>query len=486
MSEIIPIVQKSRKSEKNTYKWDKLLHECEKRDATFLSVDAVRNSLLENFDELVENGVAFEFKNRDFDEHLEGGLEARWFAKIIKACGYRVLAEFVGTDDRFWVHMLSKEVHYFGYTSETVPKNENSFYMVPKSIALDNEEDIDTFVQNTINESLIGKPCLSSTFKKEVDQISVQKFRPGQRLELLSYNNSQEIRVARVQEVCGRRMNVLVDQKDYPRELEEPDDDRQAGNPDAQFWIDQGSFFIFPVGFAAVNDYTLIAKKDYVEHTSKIARAISKGEEPPYHENDITFEMLAREPIDAEKWSKLEVGQKFELLDPLSQQFKDLHVASILSFCQTNGYLIIGMDGPQAMEESFPIHVDNVCMFPVGYAEKYGLTLAPPDNFKGDFNWEEYLRKENAVAMPLEMFRPWPEQERMNKFEVGMHLEAADMCENQLICPATIKSIHGRLINVNFDGWDEEYDELYDIDSHDILPVGWCEFYGYKLQKPKT
>lgn len=81
-----------------------------------------------------------------------------------------------------------------------------------------------------------------------------------------------------------------------------------------------------------------------------------------------------------------------------------------------------------------------------------------------------------------------------------MHLEAADMCENQFICPATIKSVHGRVINVNFDGWSAEFDELYDIEfvslrysqlfieflcsSHDILPAGWCELHDYTLQMP--
>ena len=75
--------------------------------------------------------------------------------------------------------------------------------------------------------------------------------------------------------------------------------------------------------------------------------------------------------------------------------------------------------GPDQLDESFPIHINNTFMFPVGYAEKNGLELADPDSFEGTFKWDEYLEKENAERMPLELFRTEPSEERLNMFQVG-------------------------------------------------------------------
>lgn len=60
------------------------------------------------------------------------------------------------------------------------------------------------------------------------------------------------------------------------------------------------------------------------------------------------------------------------------------------------------------------------------------------------------------------------------------------MCEPQLICPATIVDIKGRLLRIHFDGWSDDFDQLFDYRSRDIFPVGWCEMYGYRMESPKS
>lgn len=49
-------------------------------------------------------------------------------------------------------------------------------------------------------------------------------------------------------------------------------------------------------------------------------------------------------------------------------------------------------------------------------------------------------------------------------FQIGAKLEASDMVENLLICPATVVGIKGRLIMVHFDGWENGYDQYFDIE----------------------
>lgn len=63
--------------------------------------------------------------------------------------------------------------------------------------------------------------------------------------------------------------------------------------PTSEFWVDQASFFLFPVGWASLNNYILEAKNEYKKHTQRIADAILSGTEPPYAPTDVVPEQLA-------------------------------------------------------------------------------------------------------------------------------------------------------------------------------------------------
>lgn len=65
-----------------------------------------------------------------------------------------------------------------------------------------------------------------------------------------------------------------------------------------------------------------------------------------------------------------------------------------------------------------------------------------------------------------------------------MKLEAVDLREPALVCPGTITDLKGPLLRIHFDGWDDTYDQLLDMDSLDIFPVSWCSSVGHPLQPP--
>ncbi|CAI2310950.1 unnamed protein product [Caenorhabditis sp. 36 PRJEB53466] len=485
MNEFRKIVLPKKTEAKSGYSWATHLRNFENGRENFIPVDAFNKNLPFSFNDALKEGVVFEIAIHDYDKVSEN-VEVRWFARVDKVCGYRVLAQFLGCDTKFWINFLSEEVYSLAHAARVLSTTIKHVYSPPLSVSIEYAQDMKNFVANCIEGEMVGQTALSPSFDINKATLQSPKFRVGQRIELLNYTLSTEIRVARIQKICGRRLNVLVCKRDYGKMYPNSTDDRQLqSSKEAQYWIDEASFFIFPVGFAAVNGYNLFANADYKEHTRKIAECIANNRPPVYDRDDVTFDDLRKEPLDPELWSRVKVGQKFELIDPLAQSFKNMHVASILKFCKTDGYMIVGMDGPDALEESFPIHVNNMFMFPVGYAEKNNVKLEAPEGFKGIFKWNKYLRDEGAESMPIELFNPMPSTERLNKFQVGMRLEAADMCENHFICPATISSMHGRVINVNFDGWDSEFDEMYDVDSHDIFPIGWCELHNYTLQYPR-
>lgn len=65
-----------------------------------------------------------------------------------------------------------------------------------------------------------------------------------------------------------------------------------------------------------------------------------------------------------------------------------------------------------------------------------------------------------------------------------MKLEAADLREPALVCPATVIEVRGPLLKIHFDGWDATYDQYVDMDSLDLFPVLYCEMTGHPLQPP--
>uniref|UniRef100_A0A1I7XHH1 Mbt repeat protein n=1 Tax=Heterorhabditis bacteriophora TaxID=37862 RepID=A0A1I7XHH1_HETBA len=388
-------------------------------------VDAFHEHLFREYTKNIQKDLVVEIEMKDNRKVLDAGIKCYWLATVVKIAGYRVLLRWVGASE-------------------------------------EGDEKYDFWI--------------------------------GQRVELLDYNNSTRVRPARIKKVAGRRVCVHILKSDC--DLEDDDDDRQLGI-DAEFWVDQSSFFLFHVGWACLNGYNLAAKKEYRRHAEKIADALKKARycEAPINNHIIGFknEDAPYSPIDVRadqliEWKKVgtiswEKGMKLELMDPLAQQFNELKVATVLEVLK-NGYLRVGMDGPDAEADSVALHCTSPFLFPVGYAEKYSISLEGPEGTE-NFAWEPYLKQCKAKSAPEILFKPLPTKEELDRFKPGAKLEASDMCENYLICPGTIVCSKGRLLQIHFDGWEESYDQLFDINSNDIFPLGWCEMHGYKLEAPK-
>ena len=63
-----------------------------------------------------------------------------------------------------------------------------------------------------------------------------------------------------------------------------------------------------------------------------------------------------------------------------------------------------------------------------------------------------------------------------------MKLESVDLMEPKLLCVATVTAVVDRLILLNFDGWDNQFDQWVDCESCDIYPMGWAQLVKYTLE----
>uniref|UniRef100_A0A183BJ20 Adaptin_N domain-containing protein n=1 Tax=Globodera pallida TaxID=36090 RepID=A0A183BJ20_GLOPA len=190
-------------------------------------------------------------------------------------------------------------------------------------------------------------------------------------------------------------------------------------------------------------------------------------------------------PIPSSRRNVLQkFGMKFECLDPLNQSFLEMKVATCLALLR-DGYLKVGFDGPDMEEEATPIHCTSPYLFPINYAAENGIALRGPADTESAFSWKEYLRQSQASAAPHVLFDSLPPSTKLAQFKVGTKLEATDQCESNLVCPATVCAVRGRLLQIHFDGWEDDYDQLFDCRSRDLFPLGWCEMYGYRLETPR-
>ncbi|KFM67412.1 MBT domain-containing protein 1, partial [Stegodyphus mimosarum] len=94
---------------------------------------------------------------------------------------------------------------------------------------------------------------------------------------------------------------------------------------------------------------------------------------------------------------------KLEAIDPLN--LSTICVATVTEVLRNN-YLMIGIDGMMAANGSdcFCYHASSPCIFPVGFCESNGITLTPPRGYKGEFKWQEYLKKTKSKAAPVGLF----------------------------------------------------------------------------------
>ncbi|MCP9260738.1 Mbt repeat protein [Dirofilaria immitis] len=405
----------------------------------------------------------------DYDYNSEP-IKLYWFARVMKVAGYRLLLRYEGMDEvgdnvyDFWVNIGSKDIRPVALVPpEAIHRRQSNW---PQYILCQ----IHAYRTIAINWPEI-----------QVRKLNFCKFKKGDCVELLDSTVSSRVRPALVEKVIGTRIWVRVNQTFLDQSMIDSSDIQIAEG----VWMDQDSPLIFPVGWALKVGYDLVANDEYMKHAKEISFALkAKSTNIPYGKHDANISLFktyveteARE--DDIKWEK---GMKLEVLDPLDT-WKELRVSTVIDVMD-DGFLKIGFDGEGMEDDPISLHSTSELLFPVGYAGKYGIKLKGPKNIES-FDWNIYLKQCDAIAAPEDLFNAFGD-DILNNFKIGAKLEATDMCEPHLICPATIAGHYGRLLRIEYDGWDSSYDQLFDYRSANIFPIGWCEMHGYKLEVPKV
>lgn len=68
-----------------------------------------------------------------------------------------------------------------------------------------------------------------------------------------------------------------------------------------------------------------------------------------------------------------------------------------------------------------------------------------------------------------------------------MKLEAVDQTDSSTMTVATVTQVVGRTMWVLLDGYKHDsVEHIYDVESFDLYPVGWCSMNGHPLLTPRV
>ncbi|XP_071951867.1 uncharacterized protein [Antedon mediterranea] len=387
-----------------------------------------------------------EVNNRDGGEDKD----YFWIARIVQVAGYKALLRFEGygidSSKDFWVHLCKIECYPVNGAEKVGRK-----LRPPKDLMEKIGSNWLEFVNRVAHQ---GAPTIQIS-KELIEQELRCPFQPDMQLEAVYKRMISSTCSATIQAVVSNRLQVQYD---------------TIHDPNRDFWYNSSSPLIHPIGWSRKVGHPLIDTSSYKNE------ALDRGR----HTYDAPSHLFKDPPLVGEKHN-FHNGMKLEAVDPL--KLGNICVATICCVLR-DGYLMVEIDsmGDAPKKEPFCYHRSSASILPVGFCDYHKIELVPPQGYTNIFDWDDYLRRTNSLAAPVELFQ----QDVTNPgWKIGHKVEAVDLIESSFICVGTITKIAGPLIQVHFDGWDSSYDQWVEMHSRDLYPVGWCEMTSYPLQPPK-
>ncbi|XP_020628056.1 lethal(3)malignant brain tumor-like protein 2 [Orbicella faveolata] len=380
---------------------------------------------------------------------------AFWVATVIEIKHYRVQLRYEGYESNpagdFWFDLRSKNIHPVGWCAKR-----NKLLIPPPAI----RENCANW-RDYLFKCLSGAKTFSVEFLQQLQSQPYNRFQKGMKVEVADRKNMYSMCVATIVDVIGDRLRMRYDGLD--------DDVAE------DFWCHYQSSEIHPIGWSSLVGHTLQPPIGWKHSLSKWNEFLA---DDLANSLDAPQEFFVQDSTGtAPGVHQFKVGMKFEAIDPFNPSH--VCVVTVIKVLKFN-YFVLGVD---SLATYFVCHANSINVFPCGWAKAHDLQLHPPRDYSVEtFSWPEYLAKTGGFEAPIQLFRQ--EQRGENNFKVGTKLEAVDLREPALICPATVTDLKGPLLRIHFDGWDESYDQLVDKDSLDIFPVGYCSSVAHPLQPP--
>ena len=254
-----------------------------------------------NWPILANENLKVEFHNADaaLPSNLTTTSDCFWVARVVSVAGFYLQLRFEGFDEDdssdFWAHILDPDLHQIGYS-----KSANKHLLPPKAI-VSKQSDWKTY----LIKRLVNSNTLPINFREHVKSCLANRFRVGLKLEAYNVNRSSSVRVATVIDIKGSRLRVAYD-------------GYHKLKPQNNFWADQASTLVHPVGWAQLLGHELEASQEYAESSKK---KIKTG---IWDKDDASFEYFPRLFLEMKENEKdaqrFESGMRLEAIDALDHK----------------------------------------------------------------------------------------------------------------------------------------------------------------------
>ncbi|EZA52051.1 Scm-like with four MBT domains protein [Ooceraea biroi] len=412
----------------------------------------------------IEIGMSLEVpvqKNNDEEE------SSYWVASIVMACGPLLRLRYFGGDDRsleFWFNLTKEAGHELGWSVR------NNKRLEPPDVIRERSPDC----IDKLHEFLMTARTLPSEMLTGDGLSMADRIKQGMKVEISDVLHPHKLWVATIIENVGGRLLLRYD---------------TPGSSCADFWIFCTSERLHSYGFTSNSN-----SKWFLEPPSLIV---------DLHTYEEWKDLLESKPKECQLPEELfnnnashpkhcfKVGMKVEALIPTDQT--KICPATVTKVLDDTHFLVTidvysersdNSDNTITSNNTWLCTAEHPYIFPVGWAEKHGVTFTPPQGWTGDFDWKTYLETSHASAAPENLFG-----ERASAIEAGfecdMRLEAVDPAHEDVICAAHVTKIIDGLLWIKLDNHESSRpDHVVSMHSLQIFPVGWCESNHYPLKPP--
>ncbi|XP_015761803.1 PREDICTED: scm-like with four MBT domains protein 2 [Acropora digitifera] len=318
-----------------------------------------------------------------------------------------------------------------------------------KNCSGSDEENEELFSWEEYLKKCHAKAVPKETFK-HVQDTKVQGFVPGMKLESLDRTSLETDTYWVATVVMSSGPLLLLRYDGY-------DDDRSG-----DFWCDAASEDLQPIGWCARTNNILIPPVAIRHKESNWAKFLMQDLKTAVCAPDHLFHRVGTiTTID------LMYGTK--LVDLICRRFEfELSHLLDLDFTNRNKSATVILFKKCFLDNHLPV---------IYYYFLSGYLVHP-------FCWETYLEWTSSSAAPESLFNlDIPSHE----FDIGMKCEAVDQTNPSIMTVATVTQVVGRTMWVLLDGYkDDSIEHIYDVQSFDLFPVGWCSMNGHPLLTPRV
>jgi len=417
-----------------TFRWLRYLA---KTDSHAAPVCAFPHAILNEYWDLIQPGMKVETYN--LDSYCP--VKLFWFAEVQRVEGYKGLLRYLGMEKSgfdFWASLCSHDVHPVGWAASN-----DLIILPPRSI-----EKTQRDWKRYIVEKLEGKHTFPKDFEIAAEEeLKTEGLKPGMHLEIMDTQCVRRTRIATIDKLTGGgRISV-----------------KYFGSEET-FACHIKSPVAHPMGWSKDIGHDICDYDDELVNDLK--------------QNAVPHDLFNQDPYETDDHPDFEIGQRLEAVNPT--RINSICTATIKKVLK-KGFLMIGIDGPQEPhpDSYYCYHWTSACIQYPGFCRDYDLTLT--DAVGEEVEWEEEDKLPAALVERIKNRKT----DTNNPMQIGWKLEAVDLMDPKLICPATVTSVSGGLLQLGFDGWGEDFNQFVEWRSADIYPIAWCELVRHPLQAPK-